>query len=501
MGQKVDALIARTKQISYLRSVVGVLEWDQQVNMPPGGGPARAASIGLVSRIAHEQFTDADTGRLLEAAEREVEGSDPESDAVRLVGNVRHDFDRAVKIPATLAGEIAEHSVTAEGIWREARSQSEFSAFAPALEKMVVLIRQVAERLGYTDDVYDPLLDGFEPGMRTAEVAAVFAELRPQLVDLTRTIGEARSPDGAPISGRFDIPTQRELTKEVVAAIGYDLTRGRQDEAAHPFCTDFSRGDVRITTRFSADRLDAALYASMHEAGHAMYEQGIPMEWDHTPLGSAASMGVHESQSRMWENLVGRGRPFCEYVMPKLQATFPDAYAGVDVERYYRAVNRVERSFIRVEADEVTYNLHILLRFELERELLQGKLSVRDLPGAWNARMHQYLGITPPDDAHGVLQDIHWSGGMFGYFPTYTLGNLISAQLWHAAQRDLPDLDDRIRAGEFTSLLGWLREHVHRCGRKYRPDELIQKATGEPLTARYYVDYLHTKFGELYGVQ
>ena len=310
----------------------------------------------------------------------------------------------------------------------------------------------------------------------------------------------SRRWDASLIHGEFPIEKQKELTLKVVEAIGYDLSRGRQDEAAHPFCTNFSRDDVRITTRFDEKYIAQSLYASMHEAGHAMYEQGSPAKYEATPLAGGVSLGVHESQSRLWENLVGRSRSFCQWVFPMLQATFPDKFTDTIPERWYRAVNKVEPSFIRVEADEVTYNLHILLRFELECDLLTGALTVSDLPDAWNAKMQTYLGITPKNYAEGCLQDVHWSAGLIGYFPTYSMGNLLSSQLWQAAKKSLPELDAQIGSGEFGPLLGWLRENVHGYGHKYLPGELILKATGEPLTSRYYVDYLKTKYGDIYGL-
>jgi len=329
----------------------------------------------------------------------------------------------------------------------------------------------------------------------------MFTDLKPALVELTRAIASSSRPaDDSLLYRSYSIEPQRKLTLRLAGEFGFDFKRGRQDEAAHPFCSGFNRDDVRITTRFDPKYLGQALYATLHETGHGLYEQGYPTEYDSTPLSSSASLGIHESQSRMWENLVGRSRAYCEHAFPKIQAAFPEALGAEDSETFYRAVNVSRPSLIRVEADEVTYNLHIMLRFELECELLTGALQVKDLPEVWNARMQSYFGLTPPDDAHGVLQDVHWSEGLAGYFPTYSLGNLVSGQLWSAIRKALPDIEEQIRAGKFAALLEWLRANVHRHGRKYLPAELVQKATGEPLTSRYYLEYLTAKFGEIYGL-
>ena len=491
MNQATEQLKHHLAEIGHLHRAIALLDWDQQTYMPPGGARARAEQIGYLSGLAHARFISQDTLRLLEAAEQAAADADPESDEARLLANARRDFDHAVKIPAELAAEIAEHTSHAQQIWRTARRQKDFSLFAPALDRTLDLVRRVADLLGYPSEPYDALLDEYEPGIRTADVAAIFDQLKPALVEITRertangTIGPSN-----PFSGVFPAADQHKLTLRVVEAIGYDLSRGRQDTSAHPFTTNFSRDDVRITTRFDESRPDYALYSSMHEAGHALYEQGIPQEYDNTPLGAAASMGFHESQSRMWENFVGRSRAFVEWIWPLLADTFPSSLEGWTPERFHTEVNRVQPSLIRVEADEVTYNLHILLRFELEREMLNGRIHVRELPREWNERMEAYLGIVPPDDGDGVLQDIHWSAALIGYFPTYTLGNLIAAQLWHRIHTSMPHLEQQIAAGEFAPLLNWLRDHVHRFGRKYRPAELLERATGEALSPAYLIAHL-----------
>jgi carboxypeptidase Taq len=486
-------------RINRLTQINALLDWDQQTYMPPGATAARAEQSATLSQLIHEMFTGEETGTLLAQCEAELAGQDTDSDEVRLVAVARRHYDQQTKLPVELVAEIARHTAIAQDLWVRARARNDFDSFAPALAKMIELTRQKAEHLGYKAHIYDALIDQYEPGTTQSDVATMFAAMKPGLIALTQAIADSAHPvDAGLVHGNFPTDKQRALTLRIVESIGYDLKRGRQDETAHPFCTNFSRDDVRITTRFAPDYLSQAVYASMHEAGHAMYEQGSPAAYEATPLAGGASLGVHESQSRLWENLVGRSRAFSRYLFPQLQQTFPDTFATADVESYYRAVNKVQPSYIRVEADEVTYNLHILLRFELECDLLTGALSVEDLPDAWDAKMQEYLGITPPTDGAGCLQDIHWSIGLIGYFPTYSIGNLLSGQLWHTLNLTLPDLDVQIERGEFAPLLAWLREHVHGYGSKYLPRELVLKATGEPLNSRYYLDYLQAKYSDIY---
>jgi carboxypeptidase Taq len=487
-------------RLSRINQAVALLGWDQQTYMPPGGAEARAEQLATLSELTHEMFVSDETGNLLATCESDLKGADPESDDVRMLAVIRRDYDHETKLPTDLVMDLARQSTLGQEIWMRARENNDFKSFAPALEKMMDLTRRQAECLGYKDHIYDALIDLYEPGFTQAHVAAMFADVKPFLVELTQSIGATKRPvDDSPIHGAFPIDKQREITLQVVKQIGFDLTRGRQDEAAHPFCQDMGRDDVRLTTRFDPAYLGQAFYASLHEAGHGMYEQGSSPDYEGSALAGGVSLGIHESQSRMWENLVGRSRAFSQWVFPQLQAAFPSVLGSISAEDYYRAVNKVEPSLIRIEADEVTYNLHILLRFELECDLLTGSLAVADLPAAWNARMERYLGVVPPDDASGVLQDIHWSGGLIGYFPTYSIGNLVSAQLWHAANAALPDLNADLAKGEFAPLLQWLRTNVHQYGKKYLPDELIRRATGEPLTSKYYTDYLKAKFTDIYG--
>ena len=366
---------------------------------------------------------------------------------------------------------------------------------------MLGLQREAAEHLGYEDHPYDAMLDNFEPGARKVPLEAMFEELKAGSLSLLKSISGALDEDrSSPLHGSFDENLQEEFGRSVVAAFGYDWSRGRLDRTVHPFCVGINPGDVRITTRFDPECLSLALFATLHEAGHGMYEQGIDPDYFRTPLNGGTSMGIHESQSRMWENLVGRSRPFLGLLLSyNCKKTFPEALGGTDLETFYRAINAVSPSEIRVEADELTYNLHILLRFELEVALFDGSLSVADLPAAWNAGMEEYLGLTPENDTQGVLQDIHWSAGLFGYFPTYTMGNVLSVQLFEAAVEAHPQIPEEIGRGEFGTLLGWLRENIHRHGRKYEPEDLVQTATGRSLDTAPYLKYLNTKFGELYA--
>jgi carboxypeptidase Taq len=505
MSQSLSLLKTRMNRILRLQQAEGLLGWDQQTYMPPGAAEARAEQSAALSEFAHELFTSDETGNLLAAAEVETKGLEPDSDDARTLALLRRNFDRATKLPSAFVAELTRHQGHSFQTWLKARENNDFASFIPAVEKMFDLTRQKAEYYGYQEHIYDALIDEFEQGATHASIAAMFADIKPSLVTLTRAIATSKNPvDDSLLHSDFPVEKQRELTLRLVQAVGFDLNRGRQDEAAHPFCANFGRDDVRLTTRYDTGYLGQGIYSSLHEAGHGMYEQGSPPEYEGTVLAGGTSLGVHESQSRMWENLVGRGRPFCRFAFPLIREAFPTAFTGAlanaDAETLYRAVNKVEPSLIRVEADEVTYNLHILLRFELESDLLTGRLAVRDLPAAWNAKMEAYLGLTPPSNANGCLQDVHWAEGLIGYFPTYSLGNLISGQLWHAARKALPDLDAQMERGEFAPLLGWLRENVHGYGSKFKPAEVIERATGEPLTSLYYADYLTAKYREIYAL-
>lgn len=495
-------LRAHLETAADLRSAAAVLRWDQETYMPPRGARARADQLATLSRLAHELFVSEQTRNLLTAAEAIADSLDPDSDEAGLVRMTRRDYDRLSKLPPEFVAAKARAASLSIQAWREARRTNDFPGFRPALEEMVDFARRTADYLGYEDHPYDALLDFYEPELTAEEVHTLFARLREGTVPLVRAVMQ-RGPvvDEAFLTRESDEANQRAFGLMVAQAFGYDLSRGRLDESPHPFETSFDVNDVRITTRYRRNFLPAAIFAIFHETGHALYEQGISPTLARTPIGHGASLGLHESQSRMWENLVGRSRPFWAYYYATLQRHFPEQLGTVDLGTFYRGVNQVRPSPIRVEADEVTYNLHIMLRFELEKMLVEGALKVKELPDAWNAKTQEYLGIAPPNDADGVMQDIHWSQGSIGYFPTYTLGNVISVQLFEAAHRAHPALWEEIGRGQFGTLLAWLREHVHRHGRKFFPKEILRRATGGDLTPEPYLRYLRQKFGEIYSVK
>ena len=489
-------------EVTDLSRGAAVLEWDQETYMPPGGVQSRAEQLSTLQRLAHVQFTSDDVGRLLSELEDELGGRPFDSDEASLLRVTRRDYDQARKLPPDLVAEAARAGSVARPVWEKARHDENFGLFAPYLEKNVELNRRIADALGYEARPYDALLDRNEPGMKTAELEAIFAELKRAIVPLVTDIARhADAVDDRILYRGFDPDLQLSYAFELVKRLGYDVERGRQDISTHPFSTAFGPGDVRITTRVSRDFFNECLFGSIHESGHAMYNQGMGTNIDRTPLWGGASPGVHESQSRLWENLVGRSRPFWRHFYPSLRAMFPEQLREVDDDAFYRAVNRSYPSLIRVEADEVTYNLHVLLRFELENEMLEGTLKVKDLPEAWNTRFKSYVGLNVPNDREGALQDIHWSAVSFGIFPGYTIGNLIGAQLMEKIRADVPDLDSQIERGQFAPLLGWLRKNVHRHGRKFTPNELLERATGKQLTAAPWIAYVKQKFGALYGLE
>ncbi|MCD4685846.1 MAG: carboxypeptidase M32 [Anaerolineae bacterium] len=500
--EKVEQLKAHLADVVHLNHATAVLGWDQQVNMPPGGAPARAEQLATLSRIVHEMFVSEETGRAIEAAEAAVDGTDADSDEAALVRVVRHDYDLSTRVPTELVVELTRVTALAHETWAKAREDDDFQAFVPTLEKILELKRQQADALGYEDHMYDAMLDMYEPHMKTADVQRLFDELREELVPFVAQIFENQDAvDDSVMHLKYDTEKQRIFGEQVIKAIGYDLARGRQDKSVHPFTTEFSIGDVRITTRYDEDWMPSALFGSIHEAGHAMYEQGSNPAYEGTFLAGGTSLGVHESQSRLWENVVGRSMGFWGVFYGDLQKLFPAQLGNVELGQFYKAINAVTRSLVRVEADEVTYNLHIMLRFELEQALLEGSLAVADLRDAWNAKMEAYLGVTPPDDGkHGVLQDVHWSSGLLGYFPTYSLGNFLSAQYWNKALQDNPAIPDDIASGNFDSLLAWLNENILVHGRKYFPAELTQRVCGEPMQVQSFLAYLKAKYTAIYGL-
>lgn len=499
MQEKLTLLKEKMATIWDLSMIGALMGWDQQTYMPPKGAEERGEQMATLSRLVHEMATSEEVGKLLDELLPYAQTLDPDSDDACLIKLAKREYDKQTRVPAEKVAEFARVTTLAQGAWVQARSESNFALFQPHLEKIVELRREYASYFAPYDHVYDPLLDDFEPGLKTAEVQAIFARLRPQQVELIQAIASRPQVDDSFLHLKYDGQKQWDFGVEVATRFGYDWQAGRQDRSAHPFTTSFGIRDVRITTRVIEDQLPSALFGTMHETGHALYQQGIDWNYRRSALGGAASLAVHESQSRMWENLVGRSRAFWRFFYPRLQEYFPQQLGNVSMEAFYKAINKVEPSLIRVEADEATYNLHIMLRLELEIALMEGALEVKHLPEAWNTRMKEYLGITPPNDRLGVLQDIHWSGGMIGYFPTYALGNLISVQLWEKIQQDIPDLEEQIERGEFSALLGWLREKIHRHGSKYEPQELVEKVTGSKIDPQPYMRYLNTKYRDIYG--
>lgn len=500
----IDAKLSELKcilnEVADIDHAIGLLNWDQQTYMPPGGSHGRGHQLETLSRLSHLRFTSKEVGRLLDELKPYADGLDPDSDEACLIKVTARLYDKRTRLPADFVGEFARITSDAHLVWEQARAESNFAKFRPHLERIVEMRRQYAGFFEPYEHVYDPLLDNYEPGLKTAEVQEIFSTLRPQQIELIRAIQERPQVDDSFLHNSYDEKKQWDFGVEVITRFGYDWQRGRQDKATHPFTQGLGVGDVRITTRFLDNYGASALFSTMHECGHALYEQGIDPKLDRTPLGEGASLAVHESQSRLYENLIGRSYSFWTYFYPRLQETFPAQLGHVDLESFYKGINKVEPSLIRVEADEATYNLHIMLRLELEIELMEGNLEVKDLPQAWNEKLAASLGVTAQNDALGVLQDIHWSSGMIGYFSTYALGNLISAQLWECANRDIPDLDDQIRRGVFTEITAWMRTHIHRHGAKFEPQELVQRVTGSRIDPAPYLRYLNEKYGEIYGL-
>jgi carboxypeptidase Taq len=499
MGTNFDTLKARMAEISDLNSVHAVLEWDQETYMPAGGAQDRALQMATLAKLTHEMRIAPAVGKMIKGAagEPDVQKDGRKAAFIRVA---QRDYSRLKKLPAEFVAEMNRTRSLAQQAWIGARKANDFKTFEPWLRKNMDHARRAADYLGYKNHPYDALLDIYEPEMTSAEVETIFADLREQTVPLVHAIAKSKTRiNDAVLHGKFSKADQEAFAVDVARRIGYDFNRGRLDYVAHPFCTHFGCDDVRITTHVDETFFNPLFFSVLHEAGHGMYEQGIAPAFNRTPLSGGASLAVHESQSRMWENLAGRSRAFWSFFYPQLQKRISH-FKKVDVESFFRAINRVKPSLIRIEADELTYNMHIMARFELELSMLDGRLKTKELPEAWNAKYKDYLGITPPNDAQGCMQDTHWATGLIGYFPTYSLGNILSVQLFEAAKKEHPDLEQQFARGEFGALLGWLNKNVHQHGKRYTPRELIKKATGRPLTAAPYVAYLRQKFGEMYGV-
>jgi carboxypeptidase Taq len=492
------ALREHLARIMDIRAAAALLEWDQETYMPPGATSVRAEQLSTLRRLAHEALTSEKTLALLEKAAEVIREEPPNDLLVRLIETVREDYEKARRVPAELIAELARTESDAREAWKQARQENHYAAFAPYLDRLLALNREKAEALGYPAHPYDALLDQYEPGITTAEVQVLFEQLHQYLVPLVQMLSEQPQPENAFLRRYVDPDRQWKLNRKLLQVVGFDLQRGRLDASVHPFSTGIAISDVRLTTRIDPQDFTSGLFATLHEAGHGLYEQGIDPLLERTPLADGASLGLHESQSRFWENLIGRSLPFWEYFYPQLQEILDNVLCDVPLEAFYRAINRVQPSLIRVEADEVTYNLHILLRFELEVALIEDSLSVKDLPEAWAEGMQRYLGLRPSTLQEGVLQDIHWSQGAFGYFPTYTLGNLMSAQLFMALRAALPNLDTYVRQGIFSPILEWLRQHIYRYGRAWKAAEILQWSTGKPLHAEPWLQYVREKYQVLY---
>ena len=504
-GSEAFGTLARLRRdAAVVGSIISVLDWDQETQQPAGGTAIRSDQLGYLSGVKHAKSTSSAMGDAIAACEADADLM-ADGWASANVRQARRDFDKATKLPGELVEEIARSRSTGMVAWRAAREASDFSMFAGALEKNVSLARKKAECYGVPEwggELYDALMDDFEPEMTAERTAEIFGPLRVFTAELVERVLSRGTPvDADRVHVASPIADQKAFSAAVIRAMGYDFERGRMDEAAHPFCESMGPGDIRITNRYSETGWLDQLSSASHEAGHGMYEQGLPMEgFFGLPAAEAVSLGIHESQSRMWENQVGRSRAFWDWAIGVARETIGGPVEGIGAEEAFRAANVIEPSFIRVEADEVTYNLHVMLRFDLERALIAGDLKVADLPGVWNERMKKDLGLDVPDDRRGCLQDIHWSMGAIGYFATYTLGNLYAAQLWEAMERDLPDREGMIRRGEFAGILGWLREKVHAHGRGYSAEELCERATGAKLSSEPLMRHLEAKAAAVYGV-
>lgn len=496
-----QSLLEHVHELDDLHKANALLSWDREVNMPRAGSAERIAQMTTLSSLTHRMGTSDEMGELIENAAAELEGADYDSNEAALIRLLRRNYADARKLPADFVARAAVVSGEAREAWVKARAEDNFAHFRPWLEKVVALCQEMAGYYGYEDEPYDALLDKYETNMKTAEVRAIFEELKAELVPLREAIDASGVMlDDSILHRPYDVGKQQQFARTIAAAIGYDFDRGHLGTVVHPFATSFSRNDARITTRWYPDFINPSLFGTLHECGHAMYEQGTAAALARTPLARGTSMGIHESQSRMMENVVGRSRSFWQAHFPTLQSYFPEALGRSTAEDFYRAINKSQPSYIRVEADELTYNFHIILRFELEQAMLNGDLAVADLPVAWNDKMRELLGITPPDDRQGCLQDVHWSRPGFGYFPTYALGNLYAAQFYETATAQNPAVAEELSRGQTGALLAWLRENIHRHGKKFTPGELVVRVTGQPLSHAAFMRYATAKFGELYAL-
>ena len=496
--ENLKKLRATYQEISQLSGIMALMGWDQQVYMPKAGVEGRANQMALLGGMIHDKATSEEAGKVIYDLAAEISDLDADDDLAREVKLAKKAYDRETKIPRELVIESAILSAQAHSAWLEAKQTNDYARFEPFLTKTLDLTLRMVEFFKPYDHPYDVLLDIYEPGMKKVEVQAIFDALRPRQVEILQKIAASEQVDDAMFKKDFPIDGQKRIGEFIARRMGLPADRTRLDETEHPFTTEFGFDDVRITTHYHKNQVLSALMSTAHEGGHALYQLGMNRDWKETALGQPISLGVHESQSRLWENMVGRSYPFWEFFYPMMQMEFPSQLENVSLDQAWRAVNKVQPSFIRTEADEATYNLHVMLRMELEIAMLDGKLDTKDLPQAWNERMRDYLGVVPPTDTLGCLQDVHWSGGMLGYFPTYALGNLISAQWWDKLREDLPNTDDKLRMGKFDEILSWLVMHVHKAGSRYDTQDLLQRVTGERLNPDHYIKYLTNKYQQIY---
>jgi carboxypeptidase Taq len=493
VSKPLEQLAERLGKITDLERISRVLSWDQQTMMPPAGSDHRADHLATLRRIAHELLIADETGRLLDELGPLEESLEPDSDDAALIRVARRDYEKAVRVPTDLRAEMTRAAAQARPVWVKARAESNFQLFLPALERNVELRRRYVACFDDVEEPYDILLDDFEPYTTTAEVREIFDELKAELVPLIAELRDSEVDDSF-LTGSFPVERQERLAKEVIELFGFRSDTWRLDPTEHPFASGAGVDDVRITTHYDPATMKS-FFSTMHEYGHGLYSHQLRRDLQRLPTGNACSLGIHESQSRLWENLVGRSPQFWRFFYPRVQETYPEQLSGVALDRFLAGINRVKPSLIRIKADEVTYGMHIILRFELEQDIINGRVELRDLPQVWNERMHDYLGVEVPDDAQGVLQDTHWASGFIGYFATYLLGSVMSVQIWEKALVDVPDLKGQVERGEFAALRNWLGEHVHAQGRKFSPQETLERATGSRIDAKPYLAYLRVKYG------
>lgn len=497
--QPIQTLTERLREVSHLKSTIALLHWDQEVNMPTKGADARATAIAYLSAIVHDKFLTINDDSLLTELKNALTEKKLTKEEMVIVSETWRDYEREKKLPADFIKELAETGSKSQNVWMLARQKKDFALWLPWLKKIIKLKRQEAEYIGYHHSPYDALLDTYEPGMDSENVTLILNDLKDFLIPFIQEI--KNSPvkiDPRKILGQFPVHKQRTFNKLIAQKIGFDTEAGRLDKSVHPFSTNFHPTDVRMTTRYKKNNILYSIGSTIHETGHSLYEQNLPAEHFGTPLAEAISLGIHESQSRLWENQLGKSLSFWKYFYPKLQKEFPSPFQNLALAEFYQIINHVQPSLIRTEADEVTYNLHIILRFELEREMIEGSLDLKDLPKIWQDKMKEYLGVKVPNDQLGVMQDIHWAGGDIGYFATYSLGNLYAAQFYYQMTKDIPTIEQQVVKGNFSQINDWLKNNIHRYGRTYRAEHLVKKITGEPLNSRYFIDYLKNKYRKIY---